>query len=291
MKRTLLIDIDMLIFLYGLAKDSSAAAEFPDDMTCGGLFITSEDTQLSFEKAQVAILEKIGYLMQDLGATSWKYSMGSVSSFRKDSMDRYKAHRKPRPEVVVRLSEWFDDKFHEHHGLPITPGFEADDIIGMAQKSDGSTVVISGDKDFLQIPGYLYDIRKQSLSKITEAMADSFLLYQVLAGDNADGYLGCPGIGETKAHSLLLRAWETLGHDMDSLWDVVKFTYLSQGASTADFILNAQMAHIHRPCDKGLRGPWAPPNAMKTLKPSYIKLLKEITHACPNPIPADNTSA
>jgi 5'-3' exonuclease len=272
--RTLLIDTDTLLFHYGLSKDyAGAATDFPSDETYGGLFVTPES--MTTEKAMAAVESKIALLIVDLEATDWRYSFGGQGSFRKQTDATYKAHRKERPEIIKELVHMFGQKYPDRLLEPVA-GMEADDILGMAANPDGSTVIVSNDKDFLQIPGYLYNFKKQELLRITGPAANSFLLYQTLVGDSADGYIGCRGIGAAKAHSLLLRAWEVLGHDMDSLWDVVKFTYLSQDQTEDDFIKSAQLAHIYRREDDPTI-PWAPPNAVKKLNPKYIKVLKEIT--------------
>lgn len=267
----------MFLFIHGLAKDNSAV-DFPafEDDTYGGLF--AKATYVTMDKAKDSIRKAVADLCAQFATDVWRFSLGSHNSFRKDLSERYKAHRKPLPSQVLYLKAWFVSEYSEYM-IPVIDGMEADDVLGIAHTVDSTkTIIVSGDKDMLQVPGWNYNPRTRELRQLTTPMADSFLLYQTLVGDSADGYPGCPGIGDAKAHALLLRAWEVLGHDMQSLWDVVKFTYLSQGSTEEDFIMNAKLAHIYRAGDMDYQrgNPWTPPNAMKDLKPSYRKLLKEI---------------
>ena len=55
-----------------------------------------------------------------------------------------------------------------------------------------------------------------------------------MTGDSADGYKGCPGIGEVRAEKLL----------KDGTWEEVVGAYSKAGLDEEDALRQAQVAHI-----------------------------------------------
>lgn len=88
---------------------------------------------------------------------------------------------------------------------------EADDLLGMFAthpRWQGSTIIVSDDKDMKSIPGALWrysedDKEKRQVVEVSQAEADRWHLVQTLAGDQVDGYPGCPQIGLATAEELL----------------------------------------------------------------------------------------
>ena len=82
-------------------------------------------------------------------------------------------------------------------------------------------------------------------------MATFQTYYQCLVGDGADGFPGCPGIGEKKAEEILMTAMEACGRFSPSvLWDVLHFTYLSQGATKEDLNTTWCLVNVRGDCVK-----------------------------------------
>lgn len=229
-----LIDIDILIYHFGTSVSN---VDFGESEVIIG--------DINLGRAKDAIVDKLKFISEDLGLDGWYWSMGNGESFRKTLDPTYKSHRRPPPDAVTQLRWWFRETYPQLE-LPGSIGHEADDVLGLAQKPDGSTVVVTRDKDLLQVPGWNYNPMSDKLRWITEPEGFSFQLYQTLVGDSADGYKGCCGIGEKRALELLTHAWETLGFDPVKLQQVVHFTFLSQGMTTADFVLQTKMATIFR---------------------------------------------
>lgn len=158
--------------------------------------------------------------------------------FRVDLIPSYKAHRvaeeepagEPDVEVVPDdLSPQVDIimEILDAFGIPTAgaPGFEADDVLGTlaAQERNDPVVVVSGDRDLLQVVAdepvqvkVLYLGR--GLSKATlfgpaqvaeqygvplDRAGAAYAELALLRGDPSDGLPGVPGVGEKTAATLL----------------------------------------------------------------------------------------
>jgi DNA polymerase I len=224
----LLIDGDTLVYRYGLMNHE--AVDFEDTPPLPPL-----------EHAKAAIREKLQFLLDDTGVPDFRIALAppGVKCFRYGFYPAYKAHRDTPPDIIRELKQWMRVEYHKKLiSHPTSQLVETDDILGYHHKADGSTCIVSNDKDFLTLPGWLYHPFTGDLHWITHPSAMLQKFYQVLVGDSADGFPGCPGIGPKKAEEILLTALEIPTQSPHRLWDVVHFTYLSQGATLDDFITN-----------------------------------------------------
>lgn len=158
--------------------------------------------------------------------------------FRVDLISSYKAHRvaETEPEGRPDIEEVPDEltpqvdmimELLDAYGIPTAgaPGFEADDVIGTlaAQERHDPVVVVSGDRDLLQVVAddpvpvrVLYLGR--GLSKATlfgpaevaeryglpaDRAGSAYAELALLRGDPSDGLPGVPGVGEKTAAALL----------------------------------------------------------------------------------------
>ncbi len=158
--------------------------------------------------------------------------------FRVDLIPSYKAHRVAEPEPAGRpdIEEVPDDlspqvdmimELLDAFGIATAgaPGFEADDVLGTlaAQEKSNPVVVVSGDRDLLQVVTddpvqvrVLYlgrGLAKATLFGPAEVAehygvpADragaAYAELALLRGDPSDGLPGVPGVGEKTAANLL----------------------------------------------------------------------------------------
>jgi 5'-3' exonuclease len=158
--------------------------------------------------------------------------------FRVDLIPSYKAHRvaEPEPEGTPDVEEVPDDltpqvdmimQLLDAFGIATAgaEGFEADDVLGTlaAQERDDPVVVVSGDRDLLQVVAdepvrvrVLYLGR--GLAKATlfgpkevaehygvpiDRAGPGYAELALLRGDPSDGLPGVPGVGEKTAATLL----------------------------------------------------------------------------------------
>ncbi len=162
-------------------------------------------------------------------------------TFRHKQFDGYKANRKGMPsELSVQvpvIKEVLDAMGIKRLEME---GFEADDILGSislcAQQRDMDVVIVTGDRDALQLAGkdtrikipktkggkteteeYDYDIirEKYSIDPI------QFIDVKALMGDTSDNIPGVPGIGEKTALDLI-RTYNSLENLYDNIEHVTK---------------------------------------------------------------------
>lgn len=114
-------------------------------------------------------------------------------NFRYKIYSEYKANRKdtPRPEYLQDAKYYFIKYWNE---TVLATGIEADDHIAMNyQEGD---IIVSTDKDFLQLPAVIHNWVKNKTFKVENPMKNFFL--QMLTGDAADNVPGLPN--PAKAH-------------------------------------------------------------------------------------------
>ncbi|GAB3060062.1 5'-3' exonuclease H3TH domain-containing protein [Salinicoccus sesuvii] len=108
-------------------------------------------------------------------------------------------------------------------------GYEADDIIGTLSKEYDNIVIVSGDKDLLQLlddhnelwltkKGYtVYDQYTKSRFEAEHGITpEQFIDVKALMGDASDGYKGVKGIGEKTAFKLI-REFGSVEHILTQL--------------------------------------------------------------------------
>ena len=177
-------------------------------------------------------------------------------NFRKELDPSYKANRTGRKPVGYKvLKEWlfknYESKFHQ--------SIEADDLMGIMQTSGklGKTVIVSDDKDMLQIPGLVYRPTEGVTHSITPEKGEWHHMMQTLCGDKADNYPGLPGCGEKTAEKIL--SDEVPG----SWWTKVVKAYEARGLTFEDALLQARLSKILHAKDYDLKNRkpilWTPP--------------------------------
>ena len=137
-------------------------------------------------------------------------------TFRSQVYKEYKANRPAMPENLS-LQIPYIKKIIEGYRIATleAEGFEADDLIGTVAKaveSKADVVIITGDKDMLQLVSdrvLVYDTLKEKKFGIDEVMGrfgvkpEQVVEVMGLAGDAIDNIPGIPGIGEKTAMTLI----------------------------------------------------------------------------------------
>ena len=92
--------------------------------------------------------------------------------------------------------------------------------------------------------------------EVTQDEADHRFYTQVLTGDTADNYKGCPGIGTVKAERILT---PPEGETATNLWrwSQIVAAYEKAGLNEAEALLQARLAYIKREESMDL---WEPPH-------------------------------
>lgn len=159
-----------------------------------------EPEELAIQATQ-ATLQSI---LNKLGTDSYEIYLSDTFSFREKlaTTARYKGNRdgqqRPVHYGVVRQALL-------REGACICPDqLEADDMLGIRGTGLGSEcVIVSIDKDLLQIPGRHFNWVTDSYTEIDGREGCLRLGCQILSGDATDNVPGLPGIGEVKARKYL----------------------------------------------------------------------------------------
>ncbi len=138
-------------------------------------------------------------------------------TFRHELYPDYKANRPPMPEDLSIQIPYIKEITHGFN-IPVIEmqGFEADDLIGTygsrAEKAGFSVVMVTGDKDFIQLVtehAVIWDPMKEKTVDIQSVRKDfglepsQMIDVMALSGDTSDNIPGVPGIGPKTALSLI----------------------------------------------------------------------------------------
>ncbi|MGB5159479.1 DNA polymerase I [Desulfobacterium sp. N47] len=171
-------------------------------------------------------------------------------TFRHDIFKDYKATRPPMPEdLQVQIP--FIKEITKAFNLPVIEiqGYEADDIIGTlarkAEESGFSVVMVTGDKDFLQLvtdKSIIWDPMKDKITDLDAFRKDFGLIPEQmidvmgLSGDTSDNVPGVPGIGPKTALDLIktFGSMKNLYDNIDSITKKKQYENLVQFKEQAD---------------------------------------------------------
>ena len=238
MNRTILLDAD--IVAYKVACTNQKDYDFGD---------TGKARVLDHETCLRQTEELIATYCEATKAARVVVCLSSKENFRKTVDGTYKSNRKglEKPEML----DWVKEYLAEEYPSYVRPGLEADDVMGILSMRPGllgkryandQVIMVSEDKDMRTIPSLLYNPNQPQLGviSISEEDAIRFHMWQVLTGDQTDGYPGCRGIGAKSDYVSYLMEDAT----RDEFWDVVCEAYASKGYTEEDAILQARLAHI-----------------------------------------------
>ena len=206
MKNKAYIDVELFTYRHACAN------EYEYEL-CDGIW--SYDCRINDAKFGVdAEIQRLDKLLPDYEMVM---ALGSSTNFRYSIEPSYKSNRRKyrRPAGYAKLREWISETW------PIVTfqNLEADDAIGVSVRKND--VIVSGDKDLKTIPGlHLID---DNIVRVTEREADMHFYKQILVGDRADNFFGCPGIGD---QNKLFKTEEWLNAKSTfDLWKIVKREY------------------------------------------------------------------
>ena len=226
MKKTkLLIDADY--FFYRAATTAEEEHEYNEELTV----IVGD-----FKKGKGIIKREMNNLMQKFDTDDVLLCWTDRKNFRKTVDPEYKGNRtKRKPCGYLKLKNWG----MEYYPSMMKEGLEADDVLGILSTSgiiDQPFVLVSPDKDMLQIPVRVYNLKDEF--DVTPEQAKRKVYEQCLCGDQTDGYSGCKGIGIKKATQILDKVKD------GNYWPAVVAAYESYDQTEADAIRNLQLCKI-----------------------------------------------
>jgi DNA polymerase-1 len=228
-KRVLLVDADVLAY-------NAAAACLREMEYEPGYYTWSA----SFEEVLETFDGLLTTVVNTLKGEPVLCLTDSIGNFRRGVLPTYKGKRGKKPLVLKALKDFLI----EHRGAYFRPGLEGDDCMGILATRSNPTkedrIIVSIDKDMMQIPGKMVRWPDPTIRAITSEEADLFHLRQTLTGDVTDGYVGCPGIGPVKAETILSKS---------PTWDAVVAAFEKAKLTEEDALIQARVARILRATD------------------------------------------
>lgn len=249
-----LFDGDMLVFMLCRAVEEWS----PFDKTV----LLSADPEKTWSVIQMRVDQCCEIIDEHFGKECDPVIVFShKDNYRKVVNPSYKSNRTGEKPV---LYERMVKKCHTHYVSEEWANLEADDVMGIMQ--DEESVIVTGDKDLLQITGYHLSLRDPEAGVITITPAEGMKLFhtQCLSGDSVDGYYGCPSIGKVKATKIVEACRGSMWSDIVSTYQsamspksktivndsgskrTVKLVSKNLGLGESDALLTARMAYILR---------------------------------------------
>jgi DNA polymerase-1 len=152
-------------------------------------------------------------------------------NFRKKIDPAYKGHRNRKKPCGYRR---VINELARHYEVIKLNTLEADDALGIYATENKGNIICSPDKDMLQIPGQVFNM-KETVT-VTPEEGKRWHYIQTMAGDATDGYSGIPGIGVKRAAALL---------DQHGLkWSTVVDAFKEKDLGEDVALMNARLAKI-----------------------------------------------
>ena len=221
MKKTLLVDCDIIVYRCGFAAErSNHKVKLPDGTVLefsskkdlnewaktyeGDIELSSE---LEIQPVEFALNNAntvIAALNGKFPDCNIEYFLTGKGNFREQiaTIKPYKGNRKDarKPEHYEAIRDYLVSRY----GAEIVDGQEADDAIGIRATELGEDcVIVSTDKDLDTIPGEHYNwVEKRSYCvSVSEAYRNFYI--QVLTGDSTDNIPGIYGVATKTAKRIL----------------------------------------------------------------------------------------
>lgn len=215
-----LIDGDILVYRCGFAAEKTkylvqsgefvdgiyeAHKDIPKDVAKDRIWKRKEVEPV--ENALNACKATIEFILEKLGTDKYEIYLSGKGSFREKLAVTapYKGNRETQEKPVHYRA--IRDYLEKQWGAVAEPGYEgleADDRLGIRSRALGDGgVVVSIDKDLLQLSGRHYNWVQDIHISVSPREGAINLGCQILSGDPTDNVGGLPGIGPIKAQKLL----------------------------------------------------------------------------------------
>ena len=220
--------------------------------------------------------QTISNIMSDLEGGKGKIAIKGIGNFRKDIFPEYKGNRKK--ELTEEEKEFFAFAYeyleNNWNAVP-AHGMEADDLLAIWSTEEAG-IIVSIDKDMLQVPGLHFNTRRKEYQNVDEEEASLILHTQVLMGDSVDNIAGLRGIGKVKAAKVM--ASVPMSQHLSA---VKKFWQESFGRGWEDNLqLNMDLVYLKRtPEDRYNTRTGKRADVKNKTKPTYVAKAMEESRA------------
>lgn len=205
-------EVDAFVEDMNLAPDEYQVVEHVDPQELGHCLKIVKDTLRNIQRAMDGFLAESGEKVTTTeiyltGSTNFRNKVATIpGKFTKegDPVLGYKANRgdKRRPYWYEEIRTYLKHTF----AARVVDGIEADDALSIAQwggigefDDEPSTVIVTIDKDLLNVPGWHYNPVTKKDKYITIAHARANFWRQVVTGDASDNIPGLYRVGPATA--------------------------------------------------------------------------------------------
>jgi DNA polymerase-1 len=226
--------IDGDIFAYKASFGHESEVDLGDDII---------SLQADLAEIETTVVDLIEAVKDKLKAERTIVALSDDANFRKAIYASYKANRSPRrkPIGLRHAKKVIAEKFETR----VRPQLEADDVLGiigtMETKPNEKRVIVTIDKDLLQIPGRHFNPDKNDKRVVTPEQGDVMFFSQCLTGDSTDNYPGCKGVGP--------KGVERLFAETGANWATILAAYERAGFDEQYALTQARLARILRNTD------------------------------------------
>ncbi len=203
------------------------------------------------ERAQYYVESLLDTCINDLQADNFQFYLTGDTNFRFQVYPEYKANRLdvPKPAHLPALREFLTTRYN----AIMSDNCEADDCMAIAQTEqtrEEPTIIVTLDKDLLQVPGEHYSwhieggprdkrwVREARRQTVDHIQGLRFFYTQMLTGDVSDNIKGVDGIGKVGAKNLL--SYEHLTEE--EMFSIVRDQY----SCDAEMLMNGQCLWMQR---------------------------------------------
>lgn len=178
-QRLTLIDLDTISFLVAFNQSEKLG--------------NKEDA----EAVRINIREFLSIIQVNTRAdvTSMVYQDINHFNFRKYFYPTYKSNRPETPEFMRIWKDTIIDEYRSLGAVGVKV-IESDDVLNIGYnrfKEEYELIIVSADKDLLQVPGEHYHPKYNTSFYVTKHDAMYNLFYQIVSGDDSDGIKGIYG--------------------------------------------------------------------------------------------------
>lgn len=199
---------------------------------------SGETLQDSFDKCDEVIWGVLSKVSGDFpNLDKVEFYLTGKGNFRYSICQDYKANRPKgeKPERLDPVRQYLVDEW----GAQVVTGIEADDAIATRATEEGHKYIIaSTDKDFMQVPCWIYNWGQDQWYLPSQEDAHRSLYTQMLTGDRVDNIKGLHRVGPVKANKILEDCTTE-----ESMWEAVVKAY---EGDTETLIKNARLLYLRR---------------------------------------------
>lgn len=158
------------------------------------------------------------------GGGNFRESVASILEYKGNRVQEKPFHFNAIKDYII-----------EHYGAKKVYGIEVDDAVGIL--NDGSSLIISQDKDLLQLPGNHKHPSTDKEQVVSFIQGLSSFYSQVITGDTSDNILGLYGIG---AGSTYVKAIKVMDNEAD-MYELVAKLYQQRFGTYYEHFLRENM--------------------------------------------------